>query len=306
MSIQSITNLNSGQHMTSVVFIDGSLPDLQSILSGLDPSVTAIVLDPALDGLRQMADALAGVSNLSAIHVISHGSRSRIKLGTAELTQDILPQYQTQLTAIGNALSSTGDLLLYGCNVAQGDTGQAFISALASATGADVAASTDLTGAAFLGGNWVLEANTGSIEAASLNVGNDYQSTLSLTVNDIRDAGALSLAAYVDGNINQQSANAWFNLSDPSNHLSGWQYVSPAAFGVSSNHIDSHGYYSMSTLLVDAQALLAYNASTHTLAISFRGTESNTDRINDANGGSLGFRPIYDLGFANFVSSVNR
>lgn len=52
-------------------------------------------------------------------------------------------------------------ILLYGCNVAQGDVGQAFISALASSTGTDVAALTDLTGAAALGGDWAFEAQTG-------------------------------------------------------------------------------------------------------------------------------------------------
>ena len=161
--------INATQRMTSVIFIDGALPDLQAILSGLDPSVTAIVLDPAQDGIQQMADALAGMSGLDAIHIISHGSSGQINLGTAQLSQDTLAQYQTQLATIGHALSSTGDLLLYGCNVAQGEVGQAFILALASATGADVAASTDLTGAAFLGGNWQLEVATGGIETNALN-----------------------------------------------------------------------------------------------------------------------------------------
>ncbi|MBI5660059.1 MAG: DUF4347 domain-containing protein [Nitrosomonadales bacterium] len=76
----------------------------------------------------------------------------QVNLGTAQLTQDALAQYQTQLATIGNALSDTGDLLLYGCNVAQGDAGQAFISALANATDADVAASTGLTGTTCISG----------------------------------------------------------------------------------------------------------------------------------------------------------
>jgi len=49
--------------------------------------------------------------------------------------------------------------LLYGCDVAQGVAGQAFITAFANATQVSVAASTDLSGAASLGGNWALEAN---------------------------------------------------------------------------------------------------------------------------------------------------
>ncbi|MDO8754017.1 MAG: DUF4347 domain-containing protein [Anaerolineales bacterium] len=51
----------------SSVFIDGSLAGLQVILSGLDPSATAIVLDPALNGIQQMADALADISGLSSM-----------------------------------------------------------------------------------------------------------------------------------------------------------------------------------------------------------------------------------------------
>ncbi|TNC94186.1 MAG: hypothetical protein FD118_4235, partial [Rhodocyclaceae bacterium] len=150
---------------TSVIFVDGSLPDLHAILSGLDPSVTTIVLDPVQDGIQQMADALVGISGLSAIHVISHGSSGRINLGAAQLSQNTLAQYHYQLAAIGLALSGMGDLLLYGCEVALGEVGQTFIQELASATGADVAASVDLTGAVGLSGNWVLEASAGKIEA---------------------------------------------------------------------------------------------------------------------------------------------
>lgn len=72
-----------------------------------------------------------------------------------------------QLAGIGAALSEHGDILLYGCNVAEGAMGLQFIDALAQATGADVAASTDTTGTA-PGGNLVLEARTGTIEAGPL------------------------------------------------------------------------------------------------------------------------------------------
>src|SRR5262249_24309112 len=58
-----------------------------------------------------------------------------------------------------------GDLLLYGCDVAAGAAGEQCIADLARLTAADVAASTDLTGATALGGNWALEAHTGPIEA---------------------------------------------------------------------------------------------------------------------------------------------
>ncbi|MBI5790411.1 MAG: DUF4347 domain-containing protein [Rhodocyclales bacterium] len=151
-----------------IVFIDGSLQNIDEILAGLAPGISAVVLDPTQDGLTQIAAALAGVTDLSAIHIISHGSVGALQLGSAMVSGDNLTQYQAQLEAIGAALSPIGDLMLYGCDVALGDVGQGFIENLAALTGADVAASTDLTGAAFLNGDWVLEASTGSIETQAI------------------------------------------------------------------------------------------------------------------------------------------
>ncbi|MDE5116588.1 MAG: DUF4347 domain-containing protein, partial [Trichodesmium sp. St2_bin2_1] len=50
---------------------------------------------------------------------------------------------------------------LYGCNVAAGDGGEEFIDKLHRLTGAEIAASKSLTGAAVKGGNWELEVRTG-------------------------------------------------------------------------------------------------------------------------------------------------
>lgn len=66
----AITPFNPERNISSFVFVDGSLANLQATLSGLDPSLTAIVLDPEQDGIRQMADALAGMSGLSWTGVI--------------------------------------------------------------------------------------------------------------------------------------------------------------------------------------------------------------------------------------------
>ena len=43
--------------------------------------------------------------------------------------------------------------------------GEAFVDSIAELTGADVAASEDLTGSALLGGDWELEYHTGDVEA---------------------------------------------------------------------------------------------------------------------------------------------
>jgi hypothetical protein len=66
------------------------------------------------------------------------------------------------------SLAKGADLLLYGCNIADGEVGVSFVQKLAGSSGADVAASTDATGAASLGGDWTLEYTTGTLETSPL------------------------------------------------------------------------------------------------------------------------------------------
>lgn len=101
----------------------------------------------------------------TASRLFQEGNNGRILLGSATLADSNLDTYQAALASWGGALRSGGDILLFGCNVANTATGEHFVNRLAALTGADVAASTDATGAAALGGNWVLEKRTGSIEA---------------------------------------------------------------------------------------------------------------------------------------------
>jgi hypothetical protein len=54
-------------------------------------------------------------------------------------------------------------IFLYGCNIAAGEKGQAFINRLSELTGQQIAASANPTGHAALGGDWELEVTTGEI-----------------------------------------------------------------------------------------------------------------------------------------------
>ena len=149
-----------------IVFIESNVADYATLIAGLDPSLEVHVLDAASDGLAQMADILAGRGGIDAIHLVSHGSAGALQLGSLTLDESALQSHQSDLAIIGQSLAADGDLLLYGCNVAQGQTGLEFIGKLAQATGADLAASEDLTGNATKGGDWVLENQVGTIEAA--------------------------------------------------------------------------------------------------------------------------------------------
>ncbi len=151
-------------------FVDTSVAGWQSIVASLPEGIEVVVIDGARDGLTQMAEWAATHQGYGALHILSHGGAGRVSLGSTHLTSDLLAQSgaSAALAALGRALRPDGDLLLYGCDVAAGEQGQAFIEALSRATGADVAASQDATGAAILGGNWALESWHGHIETAVL------------------------------------------------------------------------------------------------------------------------------------------
>ncbi|MDZ7965043.1 MAG: DUF4347 domain-containing protein [Nostoc sp. DedSLP03] len=148
-----------------IAFIDSGLPDYQSLLKGLDRNVQIFLLDSRGNEFNQITQVLKNYQNLDAIHLFSHGLIGGIKLGDSLLNQENLGTYQNTLYSWGQSLNLDGDLLFYGCNVAEGTKGQAFLQNVSQITQADVAGSTNLTGSSQLGGDWVLEYHTGTIEA---------------------------------------------------------------------------------------------------------------------------------------------
>ncbi len=163
-AIATAQDLQPNNARREVVFVDIGVADYQSLINGLPAGVDVVLLDASQDGLTQMAAYLDGQTGIGAIHVLSHGSSGSVRLGSMTLDAAALDARTEDLTRIGAALSAEGDILLYGCNVATGQTGAEFIGKLAQVTGADVAASDDVTGAAAKGGDWVLEQLTGGIE----------------------------------------------------------------------------------------------------------------------------------------------
>ncbi|MGB1816133.1 MAG: DUF4347 domain-containing protein, partial [Rubripirellula sp.] len=151
-----------------IVFIDAGVQDYETLAADFREGVEVLVLDGTQDGVQQIAQALEGKDNLEAIHLVSHGSAGSLQLGSTELSSESMTQYADALSQIGSALTDSGDLMLYGCDVAQGEIGQAFISALATATDADIAASNDRTGNAGLSGDWELESSSGDVRTATL------------------------------------------------------------------------------------------------------------------------------------------
>ena len=100
-----------------IVFVDNQVKDYQQLVAQVRPGAEVIVLDKTRDGLQQIADALRGRSGIDAIHIIGHGAEGSMRLGSVELNAAALGGRESQLAAIGAALTAQGDILLYGCDI---------------------------------------------------------------------------------------------------------------------------------------------------------------------------------------------
>ena len=154
-----------------IVFVDTGVADYQTLIDDLEANeqpnrhIEIVILDSSRDGIEQISEALAGGQRFDAIHLVSHGSESGVQLGSTWFDLDDLNANADAISGWSESLTDAADILIYGCNLAAGADGQALLRGLSNLTGADVAASDDLTGAAALSGDWVLEFSTDSIEA---------------------------------------------------------------------------------------------------------------------------------------------
>ena len=152
----------------TIVFIDQNVANIAQIVSNIDPKSEIILIDGQSGGLEQIAAHLAGRTDVGSIHIVSHGETGTLYLGTDTITNATLADHDAALAAIGRSLSESGDILLYGCDIANGSGGMDLVRAIAGKTGADVAASINKTGGIEAGGDWVLEATSGAIETKTL------------------------------------------------------------------------------------------------------------------------------------------
>ncbi len=154
---------------TSLVFIDGCVEDYETLAKSVQPGVEIHVLNPNQDGIEQITQQLTKRYFINNLHILSHGSPGCLHLGNLKLTLDNLDEYYPSLQSwFKHNRYPKPEIYLYGCNVAATETGKAFVSAIASFTGAKVAASLDLTGNPAQGASWNLEVTTEDMMVPSI------------------------------------------------------------------------------------------------------------------------------------------
>ncbi|MGL4376965.1 MAG: DUF4347 domain-containing protein, partial [Microcoleaceae cyanobacterium] len=105
-----------------IIFVDASVQDYQSLIKD-STAGKIVILNDRISGIDQITQALAGEKDIEAIHIVSHGSSGSLKLGSDTLNNQDLAQFQQPIQQWGKALIPNGDILLYGCNVAQTEEG---------------------------------------------------------------------------------------------------------------------------------------------------------------------------------------
>ncbi len=151
-----------------IVFIDGGVADIKTLVADISSQLPAhaeiVLLDSTKNGVDQIAQVLAAHQGVSLVQIVSHGSAGNLYLGTADLNVgSMTTTYAADMATIKASLAAHAQVLVYGCDFAQGTAGIDAARTFAQLTGAEIAASTNLTGAASFGADWTLEFHTGTM-----------------------------------------------------------------------------------------------------------------------------------------------
>ena len=202
-----------------LVIVDPSVEDYETLLFDMQPvggdkaELRILILDPQRSGIDQISKILSDRSDLDAIHLISHGGDGAIQIGGDTLNLALMQSEPETFSEWGGALTAEGDILIYGCDVAETEAGQVLIDTLAEMTRADVAASDDLTGHESLGGDWELEYRAGDVQtdvAFGAEARQNWQATLAQPTITARE----TIDADSDGQIDQIRITTDENLDD--------------------------------------------------------------------------------------------
>ena len=146
---------------------DASAVQLGDLLRARGAHTLALGANEGVADLVHRLEQLRPAGGWERLHLLSHGSDGALQIGNQMLTSRNLWRQREQIQQLGSLLSSDGDLLIYGCDLAASAAGERLVNKLADFTGADVAASDDLTGSAALGhGDWQLEYQVGDVNQA--------------------------------------------------------------------------------------------------------------------------------------------
>ncbi|WP_153558811.1 DUF4347 domain-containing protein [Roseimaritima sediminicola] len=270
----------AAQPRRELVIIDPAAADHEQLLLDLaetNASVTdVLVLDGSRDGLAQITEWLAEYEDIDAVHIVSHGEDGALRLGNSWLSNETLPEHTQALSQWQASLRADADLLFYGCDLAASQQGQELIDALARITDGDVAASTDDTGHALFGGDWILEYSTGHIEtdiAFSQHLQQNWGHLLNVTVDATSTATAASETDSRSVSHTTSGTDRLMLVGISFGEDKGERVSSVSYNGKALSRVGAQDHNDGSTARVEIWSLLAPDLGTHNVHVSFTDEE---------------------------------
>jgi Ca2+-binding RTX toxin-like protein len=156
---------------SELVILDAQLDYLEDLIAGIASTIPVALLSPDRDGIVQIGEILRDRTNITALHILSHGAPGVLQLGNSYLTRVALTDDAEQIRQWRSAFSRDAEILLYGCRLAAHPTIPGAIQTnllqqLQELTGARIAAASGTVGDRTQGGNWTLDVQTGEIHTA--------------------------------------------------------------------------------------------------------------------------------------------
>ncbi len=154
----------------AAILVDASLEDVDRLLEGLSPDAHVLMYDSGSESIDDLVGRVTDLvsetgQRLDSLSILSHGRSGAFQLGSEWVSRESLAD--DVWAEVGDALDENGNIYIFSCDVASDPAaGQGLLDALARASGADVFASDDTTGA---GGDWDLEAASTGDEAELAN-----------------------------------------------------------------------------------------------------------------------------------------
>ncbi len=202
----------SAPNTPTLLVIDESVEDYQELSDELLRSreieaAHVLVLNRASDGVKQITRYLSAThTHYRSVHVVSHGLPGQLQLGNTTLSQENLSLYEQDFNRWRDSFVSGIDILFYGCEVTGSGAGLMFAHSMSELTGADIAASSDVSGADPFNGNWTLETIIGDVETQSLSASSWNGALAPMAINPVRfpvreSDGMESVAPAVSGGL---------------------------------------------------------------------------------------------------------
>ncbi len=173
-NIADAINENTETDRHELLIINSNTYGTDIIIEEAGEGKDILVLDStSADPMADIAAFMAEKDyDYDAVHFVTHGDETGILVGTRHITEG---EY---FAPMKDHLAEDADIMIYGCDTAAAENGQAFLQEMADATGADIAASVDSTGSSAYGANWNLEYTIGSVETDSITVSDEWNNEL--------------------------------------------------------------------------------------------------------------------------------